>query len=129
MAAAAKKTAASEAKARAKQFPAKAGEPEVEVAKRSAGDADGTRYVRDFVVLAARWTGEDYQHEANRSALVGEAIQRGLHPRGDVAFDGQEGHPDGVSLVLTYSVDTVPASVDHHPEDTITSRDVIEGGA
>lgn len=127
MAAAAKKTAAGEAKVRAKQFPAKAGEPAVEVDKRSAGDADGTRYVRDFIVLAARWTGEDYQHEANRSALIGEAIQRGLHPRGDVSFDGGEAHPDGVSLTLTYSVDTVPSSVDRQPQDTTTPRDVIEG--
>jgi hypothetical protein len=125
MAAAAKKTASS----RARQHPAKAGEPEVEVAERSADGSDGMRFVKEFVVQAARWNGEDYQHEANRAGTVGDAIQRGLHPRGDVSFDGQEQHPDGLSLVLTYSVDTVPASVDHSPEDTTTPRDVIEGGA
>lgn len=127
MAAAAKKTAASESKTRAKQFPAKAGEEAVEVDERSPDGAEGTRHVKEFVVQAARWNGEDYQHEANRAALVGEAIQRGLHPRGDVSFDGTQEHPDGVSLILTYSVDTVPASVDHSPENTTTPRDVIEG--
>lgn len=112
--------------ARAKQHPAKAGEPEVEVDERTADGSDGMRFVKEFVVLAARWNDEDYQHEANRAGVVNEAIQRGLHPRGDVRFDGAEGHPDGLSLVLTYSVETVPASVDHHPEDTTTPRDVIE---
>ncbi|MFI1166559.1 hypothetical protein ACH4UM_23885 [Streptomyces sp. NPDC020801] len=111
---------------RQRQFPAKAGAPDVEVDERSADGAKGTRHIKEFVVPAARWTGEDYQHEANRAALVGEAIQRGLHPRGDVAFDGQEEHPDGVSLILSYSVETVPSSVDHQPEDTTTPRDVIE---
>lgn len=109
-----------------KQFPAKAGAPDVEVDKRSADGSEGTRFVKEFVVLGRDWTGEEYQHEANRAGVASEAIQRGLHPRGDVSFDGAEDHPDGESLTLTYSVDTVPASVDHHPEDTTTPRDIIE---
>lgn len=124
--AAAKKTTSS---ARARQHPAKAGEPEVEVDERSADGSDGTRFVKQFVVQAARWNDQDYQHEANRAGVVNEAIQRGLHPRGDVAFDGQQEHPDGLSLVLTYSVETVPASVDTNPSETTTPRDVIEGEA
>ena len=123
--AAAKKTTS----ARTRQHPAKAGEPETEVDERSADGSDGMRFVKQFVVLAARWNDEDYQHEANRAGTVNEAIQRGLHPRGKVKFDGAEAHPDGLSLTLTYSVDTVPASVDHHPEDTTTPRAVIEGEA
>jgi hypothetical protein len=123
---AAKKTTSS---ARSRQHPAKAGEPETEVAERTADGSDGTRFVKEFVVLAARWNDEDYQHEANRAGVVNEAIQRGLHPRGDVSFDGGEQHPDGLSLVLTYSVETIPASVDHNPADTTTPRDVIEGEA
>jgi hypothetical protein len=109
-----------------KQFPAKAGAPDVEVDKRSPDGSEGTRFVKEFVVLGRDWTGEEYQHEANKAGVANEAIQRGLHPRGDVSFDGSEDHPDGQSLTLTYSVDTVPASVDHHPEDTTTPRDVIE---
>jgi hypothetical protein len=119
-------TNASEEQLQQKQFPAKAGAPDVEVDKRSADGSDGTRFVKEFVVLDRDWTGEEYQHEANKAGVANEAIQRGLHPRGDVAFDGAEDHPDGQSVTLTYSVDTVPASVDHHPEDTTTPRDIIE---
>jgi len=122
--AAAKKTSA-----RAQQHPAKAGEPETEVDERSADGSDGMRFVKEFVVLARQWGDSDDEHAANFAGVVNEAIQRGLHPRGDVAFDGAEDHPDGASLTLTYSVDTVPASVDHHPEDTTTPRKVIEGEA
>lgn len=113
--------------ARAKQHPAKAGEPETEVDERSADGSDGMRFVKTFVVLARQWGDSDDEHSANFAGVVNEAIQRGLHPRGDVSFDGSEEQPDGQSLSLTYSVETVPASVDHHPEDTTTPRDVIEG--
>jgi hypothetical protein len=122
VAAAAKKTSS----ARAKQFPAKAGEPETEVDERSADGSDGTRFVKEFVVLARQWGDSEEEHTANKAGVANEAIQRGLHPRGDISFDVSQEHPDGVSLTLTYSVDTVPASVDHHPEDTTTPRDVIE---
>ncbi|WP_225825601.1 hypothetical protein [Streptomyces naphthomycinicus] len=111
---------------RQRQFPAKAGAPDVEVDERSPDGSEGTRHVKEFVVHGDTWTGEEYQHEANKAAVANEAIQRGLHPRGDVSFDGAEDHPDGVSVVLTYSVETVPSSVDHAPEDTTTPRDVIE---
>jgi hypothetical protein len=121
-------TAAKKAAA-AKQFPAKAGEPEVEVDQRSVDGSDGARFVKEFVVLARQWGGSDSEHTANKAGVANEAIQRGLHPRGDVRFDGAQPHDDGVSTVLTYSVDTVPASVDHAPEDTTTPRSVIEGEA
>jgi len=122
--AAAKKTTS----ARAKQHPAKAGEPEVEVDERTADGADGMRFVKEFVILAAQWDADTYDHEANQAGVANEAIQRGLHPRGEASFDGATDHDDGLSTVLTYSVETVPASVDDHPEDTTTPRDVIEGG-
>lgn len=121
--AAAKKTAS----AREKQFPAKAGEPEAEVGQRSADGSDGARFVKEFVVLASQWGGSGDEHAANKAGVANEAIQRGLHPRGDIVFDGSEEQPDGLSLTLTYSVETVPASVDTHPENTTTPRDVIEG--
>ncbi|MGW0837546.1 hypothetical protein [Streptomyces prunicolor] len=121
--AAARKTAES------RQFPAKAGDPEAEVGKRSADGSDGMRHAKEFVVTTGGWPddGESPAHEANKAATVNEAIQRGLHPRGDVSFDGATEHGDGVSTVLAYSVETVPASVDHAPQDTTTPRDVIEG--
>jgi len=113
---------------RRRQFPAKAGAPDIEVDERSADGAEGTRHVKEFVVLAEHWPSMDEEaaHAANRAAVANEAIQRGLHPRGDVSFDGASEHDDGVSTVLTYSVDTVPASIDNSPQDTTTPRDVIE---
>lgn len=110
-----------------KQFPAKVGEPEVEVAERSADGSEGTRHVKEFVVLARDYYDVPSVHAANSTVVANEAIQRGLHPRGDVSFDGAEDHPDRHSVVLTYSVDTVPSSVDHTPGDTTTPRDVIKG--
>ncbi|MGW5175899.1 hypothetical protein ACWERY_16245 [Streptomyces sp. NPDC004082] len=121
------KPAETEEQLQQRQFPAKAGAPDVEVDKRSPDGSEGTRHEKEFVVLGDTWTGEEYQHEANKAAVTNEAIQRGLHPRGDVSFDGAEDHPDGASIVLSYSVETVPSSVDDQPEDTTTPRDVIEG--
>lgn len=114
---------------RAEQHPAKEGAPEVEVDKRTADGADGMSFVKEFVILVSAWDAAGYDHTANKAGVVTEAIQRGLHPRGEVSFDGATDHDDGVSTVLTYSVETVPASVDHTPQDTTTPRDVIEGEA
>lgn len=125
-----KNTKADEAKVRAQQAPAQSGAPEVEVDKRSADGSDGLSYVKEFVVLARDWParGEDETHTANAAAVANEAIQRGLHPRGEASFDGATEHPDGLSLTLTYSVPVVPSSVDDHPQDTTTPRDVLTGG-
>lgn len=114
-------------KTTAKQFPAKAGDEATEVGQRSADGSSDTRHVKEFVVLARQWGGSDDEHTANKAGVANEAIQRGLHPRGEVTFDGSEPQPDGLSLLLRYSVDTVPASVDDRPEDTTTPRTVIEG--
>lgn len=121
-------SATDEEQLRQRQFPAKAGAPDVEVDERSADGAEGRRHVKEFVVLAEQWPSMDEEaaHAANRAAVTNEAIQRGLHPRGDVSFDGASEHDDGVSTVLTYSVETVPASIDHTPQETTTPRDVIE---
>jgi hypothetical protein len=119
--------ATSKGNARAQQHPAKAGEPEVEVDKRSADGSEGVSFVKEFVVTSGNWPdGEDPAHDANKATVLNEAIQRGLHPRGDVSFDGTTEHADGVSTVLTYSVETVPASVDHTPQDTTTPRDAVD---
>ncbi|MFD4830141.1 hypothetical protein ACFWPV_09840 [Streptomyces uncialis] len=100
-----------------------------ETGSRSADGADGTRHIKEFVVLASSWPARDETeaHQANAAAVAQEAIQRGLHPRGTARFDGATPHPDGTSLTLTYSVDTVPASVDPAPGDTTTPRDILTG--
>lgn len=123
--AAAKKTAA----ARQAQSPAKAGEPEIEVEERSADGSQGMRHVKAYTVLGHGLGDTDGpEHEANKAGVVQEAIQRGLHPRGDVRLDGVEEHHDGVSRTYRYSVAVVPSAVDDQPGETTTPRKVIEGG-
>jgi hypothetical protein len=121
--------ATSKTTAKAKEFPAKAGEPEVEVDERSPDGSKGLRHIKEFVVLRSTWPSRDEAeaHEANAAAVANEAIQRGLHPRGVATFDGSEEHPDGLSLTLRYSVQVVPSSVDHNSPDTTTPRDVLTG--
>ncbi|MDX3230625.1 hypothetical protein [Streptomyces sp. ME19-01-6] len=123
MAAAKKATAVRQA-----QSPAKAGEPEVEVEERSADGSDGMRHVKEYAVLGHGLGDTDGpEHEANKAGVVQEAIQRGLHPRGDVRLDSVEAHHDGVSRTYRYSVAVVPSAVDDQPGETTTPRKVIEG--
>lgn len=127
---AASKTTTSKASAATRQFPAKAGHPDVEVEQRSADGSDGLRHVKDFVVMGRDWSGDDdpARHDANAAVVSNEAIQHGLHPRGDVSFDGAQDHPDGESITLTYSVEVVPASVDYASQDTTTPHDILAEG-
>lgn len=107
---------------------AAAKQPEEEVASRSADGSEGVRHVKEFVVLGASFGDEDGpEHEANKLAVLQEAIQRGLHPRGDVSFDGAETQHDGVSRLLRYSVDVVPAATDSEAEQTTTPRSAADG--
>lgn len=115
--------------AAAKKTAAKKPEPEAEVEKRSADGSEGTRHEKDFVVLGNDLGDKDGPlHDPNKLAVLQEAIQRGLHPRGDVSFDGSELLGDGVSYQLRYSVEVVPAAVDGEAEKTTTPRDKIEDG-
>lgn len=116
------------------QFPAVAGTAEgraEEVEQRSADGADGTRHIKVFVTEPGAEQ-NPAMHEANKAGVLQEAIQRGLHPRGDVRFDGAEvktttsGPRTFQHAVLTYSVEVVPASVDTKPTETTTPRDQIE---
>lgn len=114
--------------AAAKKTAAKKPDPEAEVAKRSADGSDGTRHVKEFVLLGDALPEEDGpDHDPNKVGVLQEAIQRGLHPRGDVSFDGVEDQPDGVSRLFRYSVEVVPAAVDSEPEQTTTPRSASEG--
>ena len=113
----------------AKKTAAKTPDPEAEVDKRSADGSEGARHEKDFVVLGNDLGDKDGPlHDPNKLAVLQEAIQRGLHPRGDVSFDGAERLDDGVSYQLCYSVEVVPAVVDSEAEKTTTPRDKIENG-
>lgn len=109
----------------AQQFPSLRGEPEVEVAERSAdNDKPSMRFVKQFVIKVVgdteAWLAEEETHVGHKLRVLEEAIQRGLHAKGDVKFEGAEDHWDKVSKVLTYSVKTVPAAVDSKAVTTMT---------
>lgn len=50
-----------------------------------------------------------FDHEPNKAATRQYAIDSGLWPTGDVSFKSAKKHPDGVSWILTYTVDVIPA--------------------
>ncbi len=92
---------------------------EIVDARTSDGSDDG-RYHKTYVVLARDWNEDSDADDANKVAVLQEALNLGLHPRGDVAYDGAEAHPDGHSLFLRYSVEVIPAALDENPADTKT---------
>ncbi|RAJ70276.1 hypothetical protein K378_01441 [Streptomyces sp. Amel2xB2] len=108
--------------------PKKAAEkkPEAEVSRRSADGSSGTRHLKVFVVSGSSPLPETDgpEHEDNKAACAQEAIQRGLHPRGEPKLDGVEGGADG-SREFTYSVSVVPASMDAEAPKTTTPRDIV----
>jgi hypothetical protein len=123
------------------EFPSLKGGKEAqaeEVAQRSADGSSGTRFKKTFICEAGT-ENRPAQHEANKANVLEDAIQRGLHPRGEVRFDGakditkpvEPGQRSFPLVELTYSVETIPAVVDHRPVETTTPRDQIvsDGGS
>lgn len=105
--------------------------PEREIALRS-GHTDleeSDRFVRVFSVETKHLGSDDEAlHRRNSVAVLQEAIQQGLHPRGEVSFDGvvdqaedEPGYDVRYPLShLTYSVQCVPAGIDPVAADTTT---------
>lgn len=102
---------------------------DVEVGARSADmDEPSTEHLKVFVLgpnpiapKANPYTEKNgYDHEPNKVATRQYAISQGLWPTGDVRFVSAKRHPDGVSWVLTYGVEVVPAhdvpDGSRHPE-------------
>lgn len=108
-----------------------AADPEREIALRS-GHCDverSDRFVRVVPTPTAHLGSDDENlHKRNSVAVLQEAIQQGLHPRGDVSFDGVVDQPadePGYDVryplsYLTYSVECVPAGIDPVAADTST---------
>jgi hypothetical protein len=109
------------------QFPSKHGEPETEVAHRSADGSSGMKYRKTFVLLGVFPEGHP-AHEDNARHTLEEAIQRGLHPKGEAVLVDTKEVPevrDLVSSELTYEVEVVPAVVDDDAPGTVTPRKVL----
>jgi hypothetical protein len=108
------------------QFPAVGGDMQGEIEQRSPDGADKGRFVKTFVV-DREVSDDSAMHAMNAVGVVNEAIQRGLHPKGDVFLVDRNVIRDrrSVSTELTYAVDVTPASIDHEPETTITPSDLV----
>jgi len=98
----------------AKQFPSEVGAPKVEVSERSADqERPSDYYVKEFIIKGRDLKADKELHERNSLAVLNEAIQRGLHPKGDVKLVKATNLDDGINSSVTYKVEVVPAHVDH----------------
>lgn len=92
---------------------------DVEIAARSADmDKPSTTHEKVFVVGPNPYRvgknpyteANGFDHEPNKAATRQYAIDNGLWPVADVAFKSSKQHPDGVSWILTYTVEAIPAN-------------------
>ena len=113
------------------QFPAAFDAPETEVAHRSADGSAGLAWHKTFVVLG-EFDADHPIHADNQVRVYEEAIQRGMHPKGDARLIETEQIREVrglVSSALTYAVDVVPAVVDHAAPETVTAGNRAGSGA
>jgi hypothetical protein len=115
---------------RADQHPALHGDPEGEVADRSADGSSGKAYRKTFVLAGPAEIPADHPcHEDNAIRTLEEAAQRGLHPKGKAHLVGTEvvdrDRRGVVSTACTYEVTVEPAITDREAHTTVTpSSDV-----
>jgi hypothetical protein len=110
---------------RADQHPALHGDPEGEVASRSADGSDGMALRKVFVMAGPEQIPSDHPcHEANAVRVLEEALQRGLHPKGEARLTGSEvvdpTRRGPVSTACTYEVEVEPAVTDTEAHTTVT---------
>jgi len=99
------------------QFPSEAGEPELEISKRSADNLDEESETHRKVFTVPPGTQlTDELHNANVWAMRQYLMNQGLRPAEDGGFVGAEDNADGVSLDLVYECQVVPAHVATDPE-------------
>lgn len=103
-------------------------DPDTEVAARSA-DVDEVEtevHRKEFVHGPGVYTvAAGFSHEANYAAVRQYLINQGLRPVGDVRHVSTKTHADGVSKVLAYEVEAVPAHLAEAYE--VAHAEVIQG--
>ncbi len=94
----------------------------------SAATADDSKYRKRFMVQFR----DDYDdeqhadmHEANKLATLQDALMAGVHPKGDVVFEGTQETPQSGSVILVYAVEGVPAELDADAPGTTVPRAVL----
>lgn len=114
------------------QHPALGGDIQGEIDHRTAdpGDEPG-RFSRIFHLGGLGYGRPDHPvHRRNAAEVLGDAIRRGLHPKGDVHLVDvtETDERRNRTTSLTYAVDVVPAIVDHDAASTLTPRDLAQEG-
>jgi hypothetical protein len=132
--AAAKTTKSTDSDAKASETPTSEHvsdqDPAVEIADRNTGDVPhDNRFHKTYtvppttIIAEDNWAdsdGAEAMHNANKTALLEEALHRGLHPQDEPTFDGESTRSDG-SVDLDYSVAVKPAHAVEHPViETVT---------
>ena len=102
------------------QFPSLSGEDRTEIAKRSADETaeKASRWRKDFVVPAADYNDADDEFHARNEVGVRQFLtQQGLRfPEDGKISHKAKKHPDGVSTIITYRADAIPAAVAETPD-------------
>jgi hypothetical protein len=107
------------------QFPSLDGRPHDEVAQRQPGEHTPGWFHRIFTVHNRAHTpglpADHWWHGQNAVAVLGDAIQRGLHPKGEVELVGESPHPtDPNTTDVEYRVPVVPSIIDHDQGTTVS---------
>jgi hypothetical protein len=115
------------------QHPALDGDVQGEIDHRTADPSDEPGRFRKVFHLGGLGFGrhDHPAHLANAAEVLGDAIRRGLHPKGDVHLVDAVEHdePRSQRTALTYEVDVVPAVVDTDAASTLTPNDVALAAA
>jgi hypothetical protein len=116
---------------REEQHPALVGDPEGEVVARSADGSSGTTFRKVFVIAGPDEIPSNHpQHEHNCVRTLEEALQRGLHPKGEARLVGTEvverPRRGLVSTACTYEVEVLPAVIDTEAHETVTVSSKVQ---
>ena len=89
-------------------------------------EGEGGRRGRALRVTLLNRVLDHPMHLRNAVAVIQDAVQRGLHPKGDVVLAEQSEHDEPRSKFtdLTYVVPVVPAIVDTDAASTVTPQDI-----
>jgi hypothetical protein len=106
------------------------------VAEKSGPDAkpDG-KFRKTFNVQVTPFTqlsdvqGDDVMHEANKLATLQEALNRGVHPKGEPELESTEvgeEHLNSATVKFTYAVEAVAAFADLDAPGTTTPAEMLK---
>ena len=114
------------------QHPALDGDIQGEIQHRTPEPTGENVFTKTFSVGVIGIPDDHPMHLANAGGVIQEAVQRGLHPKGDVMLVAAEEHdlgPRSKFTNLTYEVQVVPAIVDDDAGSTVTQRMIAEAVA